>query len=350
VRRLVTTLGAILVLSSGCIAPLGREECRTLRQRALLALKEGTHYEALPSVRAQAVEALQNVAPSEGLPWIRSALSDDHPGVRFAACVALGTLRDRLSQPGIEKCVSDPDPNVQAAAVFALHRLGDLRFSPRLAEFLLNHADPAARRNAAVLLGRLGEPGAIPLLARTMSSDDEALRIQALESMALLGSKEAVQELKFTAYSGDGAQRTIAVLALAQTRDPALEELFRIELKDARHLETKLAAAKALGELRSKAGYALARQALDFNKPTLQDKGDPPEAQIARVRQLAAHALGAIGDAAALPGLRERMNRDEDPRVQLAAALAIVRLTDNLEPSAMPFRRGSAIDKGGESR
>ena len=339
-RALSAALCGVMLFCVGCSAPLSREECRTLRDRALLALKRGTDYQALPSVRVQAVEALQKTAPRAGLPWIRAALDDDHPAVRFSACVALGVLRDTVAQPSIEKLVSDSDPSVQAAAVFALHRMGDLRYSERLADFLLDHDDPAVRRNAAMLLGRLGEKGAIPLLARAMMSDDEALRLLTLESMVLLGSPEALKQLKVNAYSGDGAQQTLALLALAECRDPSLEELFRIQFEKALHLETKLAAAKALAYLGSGAGYAVARKALAFNKPRKQDKNDPPRMQIIRVRQLAAHALGAIGNLEALPGLRDRMNEDEDPRVQLAAAMAIVQLTGGVEPSRMPRERG----------
>ena len=344
-KPLSVTLCGLGLLCGGCNAPLSREECNALRDRAMLALKRGVHYEALPSVRAQAVEALQKVAPRAGLPWIRMALNDHHPGVRFAACLALGTLRDALSQPALENRVTDPDPSVQAAAIFALHRLGDLSRSQRLAEFLLEHDDPAVRCNAAMLLGRLEEAGAIPLLARAMMSDDEALRLQALESMALLGGEEARRELKFTAYSGDGAQQTFALVALAETRDPALEGLYRLRLEQAAHLETRLAAAKALGHLQCNAGYKVARKALDFNKPTSRDRDDPPEAQVMRVRQLAAHALGAIGDSQALVALRRRMNRDRDPRVQLAAAMAIVQLTSGLEQREMPFARGATAPR-----
>lgn len=336
-KPLSIMLCGALLLCGGCGAPLSRQEQNALRDRALWALKKGVEYEALPSVRAQAVEALQKVAPRAGLPWIRAALDDEHPAVRFAACVALGTLRDTVAKPSIEKLIPDSDPNVQAAAIFAMHRLGAPRHSERLAEFLLEHDDPAVRRNAAMLLGRLGEKGAVPLLARAVMSDDDALRIQALESMALLENPEALKQLKVNTYSGDGAEQTLALLALAETTDPSLEELFRIRLEQALHLETRLAAAKALGKLHCDAGYLVARQAMDFNRPRKDDKNDPPKMQIMRIRQLAAHALGAIGKLEALPVLRDRMNNDEDPRVQLAAAMAIVQLTNGMEQDDLPF-------------
>ncbi|MCP4589882.1 MAG: HEAT repeat domain-containing protein [bacterium] len=341
----LTVCGAILACI-GCTGPLPRTERVSLRDRALYALKsKGPSYTAMPSVRAQAIEALEQVAPESGRSRIRAMLTDPHPGVRFAACVALGSLDDRLSKVVVEKRLTDPDASVQAAAVFALHRMGDPRYSEQLATFLLEHEDPAVRRNAAMLLGRLGEEGAIALLARVMTTKDDALRLQALDSMARLGSREAVQELKFTAYSGEGAQQTLAVLALAELRDPTLTDLFQIRLERARHLETRLAAAWGLGHLGSDAGYSLAVGSLSFSAPKRAGQKDPPEVQTMRVRQLAARALGAIGKPEALPALCERMDHDVDPRVQLAAAMAIVQLTEDLDAAAVPFAASIARPK-----
>ncbi|MFH0981943.1 MAG: hypothetical protein V2A79_10420, partial [Planctomycetota bacterium] len=70
-RTLPTVCWGVLSLCGGCAAPLATEQYPALRDRALLALKQGTNYAAMPSVRAQAVEALQKAAPREGLPWVR---------------------------------------------------------------------------------------------------------------------------------------------------------------------------------------------------------------------------------------------------------------------------------------
>ena len=58
-----------------------------------------------------------------------------------------------------------------------------------------------------------------------------------------------------------------------------------------------------------------------------------------RVRQLAAMALGAIGDHRALPALRRRLNDPSDPRVQVYAANAILEILSNREPGVV--RRAS---------
>ena len=337
--RAFPIVGMMAVLGVGCAGSGAQVDRTALRSRALDGLKRATGYTELASVRAQAVEALQQVAPGDGLPWIRKALTDSSAGVRFAAAAALGALRDQTSRPQIEKALADPDPSVRVAAIFALHRLGDVRYSNQFPEYLLDHPDAAVRRNTALLLGRLGEKGAVALLARAMSSSDPALRIEALESMARLGGKEAVEQLKFTAHSGAGAEETLALLALGDTRDPELADLYRFKLQSAKHIETRLAAARALGLLRKADGYDTALRSLRFEAPSADATDDLPEHQMLRIKQLAASALGAIGRDAAIPALNEVMTRDADPRVQLAAARAILELTT---PGGLPFARETA--------
>jgi HEAT repeat protein len=300
-----------------------------LKARALESLKQGVRYPHVPVVRCQAVEALRRGASEDGLPWIRSALLDEAPGVRFAACVALGELRDAASKDKFGELLADPNRSVQMAAVFGLHRLGDTHHSSRLAEALLYDRDSVVRRNAALLLGLLAEPGAVKLLARVMEDADEALRLQALESMARLGSAQACQQLLFHAHSGLGARETFAINALAETRDPQFANLYRERLSNARHPETRLAAARALGMLGNAEGLDEARDLLDFDRPDRSPdvaKDDSPEVQIIRARQLAALALGAIGSADALPGLAQAIQEPYDPRVELAAALAVLEI------------------------
>jgi HEAT repeat protein len=310
----------------------GSPAAAELRARALASLKQGVRYPHVPIVRCQAVEALQEIAPAEGVPWIRSALGDENAGVRFAACLALGTLRDTTSKARITACLDDPDPSVQVGAIFALHRLGDTSQTHRLPEYLLDAPDPAVRRNAATVLGHLGEPGAVKLLARVMNDSDEGLQLQALEAMALLGNEEARQQLVFLAHSGLGAREAFAITALGHTGDAQFAEMYAYKLKTAQHWETKLAAARALGRLGRRDGYAMAAKCVTFNRPDRRAEvvaDDSLELQIVRIRSMAALALGDIGDQRALPPLADAIDHPYDPRVELAAALAILKILNH---------------------
>lgn len=346
------TIAVVLGGAAGCTSnpyPPGAPATAQLKQRALASLKQGVRYKHVPLVRCQAIEALRMVSPRHGLPWIRTALHDEHPGVRFAACVALGELKDASSRNRIGELLTDPDPSVQVAAIFALHRMGDQSQTHRLADYLLYHEEPAVRRNAATVLGRLREPGAIKLLARVMNDRDEGLRLQATEAMARLGSAEACQDLMFLAHAGLGARETFALNALGDTLDLRFVETYRYKLKTAAHRETRLAAARALGRLGIRDGYGLALENVTFGQPDRNPevaKNDAPRSQIVRVRSMAALALGAIGNPAALPRLVDAIENPYDPRVELAAALAIVEILCGDAEAGLNMKGGLRTENG----
>lgn len=347
-----TTCAVMCLVLTSCIAagptdPTASHSRYAYRREALEVLKRAAAYRANPAVRAQAVEAFSKTSAQAGLPWIRAALDDDHPGVRFAACMVLGTMRDGVAESRFRRLLDDADDSVRVAAVFALHRLGDTTHTGRLASDLLDHSDAAVRRNAAMAIGRLGEPGAIELLARAMRDEDDGVRFHALEGMALLGAEEARRQLAFDANSGVGSDEVMSLNALADTRNPLCRETFFYKLGAYRrdtldpgaspHTEVAMAAIRGLGLLGIDDGLDLAVCALRFNDPRTDDPDDPPAGQVLRVRQMAAAALGAIGDAKALPGLAEQMRSNPDPRVQVSAAGAILAIVEKDRQWGLPF-------------
>jgi len=322
---------AIAGLCLGCVAPSSATPSPQLVEQpeiqALACLKSGIRYPHNPAVRVEAIEAMESAGDSEVLPWIRSALLDEHPAVRFAACITVGNARDHTAAAAIEKCARDENASVRVAALYARHRLGRTDYTGRIVTYLLQHDDPMVRRNAAFVLGLIGEPGAVSVLARAVKDDVEpGVRHHALEAMARLGNAEARQELTFMTNSGVGSDEVMAVQALAATRDPRFAETFRYKLGTATHLETKLAAARALGMVGEEDGYDIAVRGLTEEHAPVNDQNDPPAGQELRVKLLAAAALGAIGRTDALGVLAEKMQRDTDPRVQIAAARAILEI------------------------
>jgi HEAT repeat protein len=306
----------------------------------MACLVAAVQYEANPAVRVAAAEALQSVDSDAARAWVRSALSDDHPAVRYAACLAVGVTRDALGAESARRCLTDHDPSVRVGALFALHRLGDPSETGRLADYLLDHEDATVRRNAALVLGMMGEPGAVKMLARAMRDGDAGVRQHALEAMARLGNREAAKELTFMANAGVGSDEVIAVQALTTTGDRAYADALRYKLSTAIHLETRLAAAAGLGALGIDDGYETAIRALNRATVRLVDANDPPAMQRLRTQQLAATALGAIGRADALPALADLLDHSPDPRLQVAAARAILMI---LQRGATDYGQTDAV-------
>lgn len=311
-----------VVLASGC-ATAGGVGVGQISERATACLRYYLPYEHSATARVQALESLAERGSDEVLPWIRHALNDESPAVRFAAAMALGQREDRTSVASIRKLLGSAESSDQIAAAGALHLLGDYSASGKLADYLFDRTNDSARRHAAFVLGRLGEPGANKILAKCMSPKDPGLRANVLESMALLGSKKAKSKLVAGVYNGLGAEETFALTVLGRLRDSQYRKIFLDKLSAGKHLETKLAAARALGLLGSGDGYALAASSMNFSAKK-DEKNDPAINQTFRVRQLAASTLGAIRDRRALPLLETMMNEADDPRLQIAAAKAIL--------------------------
>lgn len=326
----VTCFGLLSVLPlTGCKyigPPLNLHEQKALRNRAVEAVTRAVQYKPAGSIRAQGIEIMQRHMGAQALPRIRLALSDSEPGVKFAALLALGSLQDQASIEHIRSMANDSDPNLAVAAIYALHRLGDTSYTAKLADYLIDHESSLVRQNAAFVLGVLGEPKAVKLLARAAKDSDEMVQREAIHALAKLGSEEAVQQLTFDASSGLGGRRISAINTLAELERHELVNTFRYKLTDGDYIETRLAGARALGFLGYDDGFAFALEQLEFDSPQKDAGNDTPHAQIVRVRQAAALALGAIGNPRALSALQKHLNDPFDPRLQLTVADAILQI------------------------
>lgn len=306
---------------------------KAIRARAIAIIRQGIAYTHNPVVRCQAIETLSETAAEGAEGWFIEALDDENPGVRFAACVALGRHRHQPAKLMIERRLGDENHSVRAAALFALHRLGDTRRSGELAELLLYHKAKEVRGNTAMLFGLLGEPKAVKLLERAAKDPAYMVVWQALESRLILGDDSALPRVAAQINSGREDIRVLAMLAVGRYGERRSAEVLRYRLnKEEDHIESRLAAARALGWLGFRDGYDLAKTSLVFNDPSDNPKAGAPENQIMRVRSMAALALGAIGDRAALPHLEDTMTESDDPRVQVAAAHAILEILNRDKP------------------
>lgn len=328
-RRVMLFLLAPL-LAAGCAAPPSVPPDGELRRIASLYVERALRYPENPAVRAEAMEAASEVLGDEARLLIREGLDDEHPGVRFAACMALGELKDTGAMADVRPLVEDPDPSVRVGAYFALEQMGDPSYRESWRDLLRWHEDPAVRRNAAMALGRLDNKSVMPLLRGVANSDrDEGVILQAMEGLALLGDRTAIATFIRDAYGGIGFRQPFALLTLGRVNNAEAPVVLRARLENAPYLEARLAAARGLALQGYAEGYDVAVAALDWDdaNPDLPD--DPPATQIMRVRSMAAMALGDIGDRRALGPLKTCMETMQDPRVQLAAATAILKILNS---------------------
>lgn len=325
------------LLMAGCAAA---PKDADLRDRATLCLHRGIRFPGNPSVRAVAMEAAGEVLGPPSGKLLCEGLRDEHAGVRFAACMALGQVADSAFVHAVHPLVNDPDTNVRVGAFYALERMGDYRYRRDWMEVMQNDKSAPVRRNAVMALGLLGNPQVIALLKRLASEDaDEGVRLQAIEAMALLGDADAEGRFIRDAFGGMGFRQPFALMVLGRVQSSEVINVLGHRLYNSPYIEAKLAAARGLALHGRNDGFNLALQSLDWSSPQPNLPDDPPENQIMRVRVMAATALGEMRDSRALPALSRCMEASDDPRIQLAAAraiLAILNHAHSLETDAAP--------------
>ncbi len=265
-------------------------------------------------IRAQALEASVQTKDPKLADRAARALEDRDPLVRFAGAMAVGDAKITGLYRTVFELRDDLDPQVALGVRYALHQLGDRRLSQEIAD-LTRHPSPDVRGTAALVLGRLGEPSGVRVL-RTMLADAGAgVRLQAAEALWLLGDRKGLETVVAGLISPFSDEQLVSTLALAGPRDRRIESYLEGRLafdKDrGQYVEVQLAAARGLGMLGSDAGFGLAM--------------DQSQATDARVRTMAALALGEIRRPDAQPAL-DRLLSANEAEVRVAAASALLTL------------------------
>lgn len=326
-KRFLAAAHLGVLLLAGCGSPraemqLSAADRAQLPARAVDLLLRAARSE-LADARGHAIEALVEVAPRQALPEFRAATQASDPLVRFAAFVAIGQVRDQGAAAQVDVGLRDPEAHVQLGAAFAAARLGGRNAAGVLVNALNSSREANLRCDAAFLLGELDEPRALPWLTRAARLEEShRVKVHIYAAMARLGDRDAVEAL-LAFLRIDTESRLISLQFLARLAPPMARDALEYELDNpTEFLESRLLAAQGLGALGSRAGFRLAEQNIQVDFKDAQD----PNRNF-RIRSLAAHALGAIGDEDALPLLHWLVSNESDERTQVAAAYAIAKIT-----------------------
>ena len=280
----------------------------------------------LEDVSCNAIEALVKIGTRDALPIYRQAIHSASPMVRYAGYCALGELRDRTVLEQLRAGTYDESAHVKLAAAYALCRCGKDGYAQVMIAALMSAPEENVRSDAAGLLGRLGEPRAIPWLrsALRVTANERAkpVKLAIYGALAQLGQKDAVIEL--VRYSqGDVATRADALLILADLGHRDGREALRYRLLSTAedYDEARLIAARGMGKLGDASGFDLALRMITYTDPNKKPTPENPSRTFP-MRSMAVHALAEIGDIRALPALRQAATTD-DSRLQVAACYAI---------------------------
>ncbi|MCH2133053.1 MAG: HEAT repeat domain-containing protein [Phycisphaerales bacterium] len=281
-----------------------------------------------PLMRANAIEALQPTTEPLREAVLRG-LVDSNEGVRFVAVMSIGRRNlcgvSHLLQP----MLNDPSASVRAAAIYGLSSCGqDVDLNPLATTIFGDRASD--RANAAMVLAELGNGSAIPLIRSGMGRDfksydparSRTIDLMMAESLVRLGDRSELEAIRAAVFAPPehSEMTALACQMLARLDD-------RTAIPNLHDLAAGTGPRQAGPELRLVAAASLA---------TLDPKLVPMDLVIGQlgseqpgVRMQVATVLGGLGSPDFEPQLSILLN-DEDPRVQVAAAAALLQVGDRV--------------------
>ena len=275
-------------------------------------------------LRANALEAMQH-APEHLAPLVQQGLVDENHGVRFIAAMVIGDQEMVYLAHLLEPLLRDPSESVRAAAIYGLHRCGQPVDLTPLAGMVISE-DPEVRGNAAMVLGRLGNPTAAPVIRQAVGRGMELVTearvkmvdLQLAEALVELGDAHEIEGIRAALFAPpeQGELTALACMICGRLKDErVVPNLMRLALQTGQNRQP--------AEVRMTAVWALAQ--IDPSQAPLEVPLEYVADPQFQLRAQAALTLGEIGDPAALPRLATLLD-DNSPLVQVAAASGILRI------------------------
>lgn len=177
--------------------------------------------------------------------------------------------------------------------------------------------DRDVKRYLALVLGRLGDAGAVPALERSAGDPDPLVRLYSVWALGMLGDRNAVPMIVEGSATEDAGARKMAAYVLGKLGDP--RAIPRLTAMTGDHVaDVRWNAAIALAELHDGGGREVLHAMLDRAALARQADGlSPAQSEEAIVSAAKAEAL--IGDREALPALAALASSDPSLKVRDAA-------------------------------
>lgn len=271
---------------------------------ALMASLKGEYF----TVRSRAARALADMGDASVVPALLPLLKDEEDDVRIAACAALGKFRDPATFDELANILLD-DPKIEARQS-AARALGDTKHPvaiPFLMEALrdpfwwyereqaasdllnaienmgtavvlplieaLSDREGAVRKFAAVILGKLRDPGTLEELGTTIYDLHHEVSRAAAESLAKFGPP-AIDILVRTLHHAEADIRVNSVLGLGKIQDVRVAPILIEMLQDPDRVVRKQTIL-SLGELRD-------QRALQALQPIAGNRADREMSALAK--------------------------------------------------------------------
>ena len=225
-RKLFTVIITVAAICAGC------------NEQASNTPSQQDQYQSTASLKPQAVEIIENALSSNQaairnaaieivavtkqnqlMPIVAKLTTDEFVAVRFAAAIAIGDTKYKSAKPALNELLYDKNPNAQIAAAYALSKLDDSEYRHIIAK-ALKSKNQTLRANAALLIGKLGDKGDLKLLYSAMSdiNSNDLVRLQTVESIAMLGDKNIYKTLWALLISKYSDDKIIGIRAMSMIK------------------------------------------------------------------------------------------------------------------------------------
>ena len=305
-----------------------------------------------PRVREAATRALGNVNDVQAVEPLIEALKDEEPKVREAAARALGCfkggVKDKLAVEPLIEALKDEEPKVREAAASALEDVNDVQAVEPLIEALKDE-EKEVREAAASALGRYKDERAVePLIEAMLCLNGGGWASEsAAKSLSQIGGERAIEALiavlKDQTMGGGTVAAAVGGIYKCQDERGVEELIDLLKYENTRangsQVQVRNVAAYALGEIGDIRAVgplieALEEKDLDLYSTVtiaLAEIGDEravePLIEALKdanwyVRKCSVRALGIIGDERAVEPLIEAL-KDDDESVRESVSIAL---------------------------
>jgi len=153
-----------------------------------------------------AIQETKSPAAREAEPAsLREAMKDKDVEIRKAAALALGNIKDPAAVPPLIEALEDNDPQVRKYAAEALEKIGDVRAGPYLMAYYKDWES----------LSKMGNK-AVPILIKVLKKGEPYDRLQAAQALGKIKDKSAVPPLTNALTDSERMVRYAAIISLIE--------------------------------------------------------------------------------------------------------------------------------------
>lgn len=232
-----------------------------------------------PLVRMDAIESIVISKCTELFPLIENCLADPSLPVRFAAILAVGDLQYKKAEGKVFILYESHDMNEKTAAAYALLKLGekDDEYHKTIIT-ALQSSDSTVSANAALIIGKLRLNKYAGLLRWVLQADssDDRTRIQAIESLSMIGDKDIISKAWALMISKRADDRVMGIITMYHLGTYDSINAIKTMLED-EVLEVRLVAAGRLEAFRDNTGIDVIKGFFekDINNLSGEDRSRP---------------------------------------------------------------------------